>query len=387
MFHFTFYGGGRPETLVDIIYVRFASAGWIGVDLFFVLSGFLITGILVETRDSRHYLRNFYARRVLRIFPLYYGFLLLVLVVLPCFLAPASATSLKAGQIWHWTYLSNVLYGRTGWPNSDLPNYFLGHFWSLAVEEQFYIFWPLLVLLLGPKRLTRVCAGLVVLSVALRAGIALAGNPTAAYVLMPARMDAFAIGAALAVVAGERRGLETLRRHAPAIMVVSSVAVMSLFWRNGLDPEDLAVQLIGFTMLASFFAAMILFAITTSPSSRYNAVLTNRILRFFGRYSYGIYVFHHPLILFLRWCRVTATTVPAVFGSHMFGQIAYMIIATSATVSVAYLSWHLVERRFLKMKSSFAYARNEGGAARISRGRPHGVARRPSTVSDSLPIG
>jgi peptidoglycan/LPS O-acetylase OafA/YrhL len=198
-------------------------------------------------------------------------------------------------------------------------------------------------------------------SIALRAALALAGNPTAAYVLMPARIDTLAIGAVLAIVGRERHGLETLRRRARTIAVVSAVAVIILFWRHGLDSEESSVQIVGFTMLAFLFAALLVFAITTSPGSRYEAVLTNPILRFFGRYSYGIYIFHHPVILFLRWGGVTATAVPPIFGSQIFGQIAYMILATSATVSVAYLSWHLVEHRFLKIKSSFPY---RGEAAR-----------------------
>src|SRR5919112_3639916 len=111
------------------------SSGWVGVDLFFVLSGFLITGILVDSRGGEHYFRNFYVRRALRIFPLYYGFLAVVFLVLPQFYGYEGGKfgTLQDNQPWYWGYLVNVLVAARGTDQTPLNT---THLWSLAVEEQ-----------------------------------------------------------------------------------------------------------------------------------------------------------------------------------------------------------------------------------------------------------
>jgi peptidoglycan/LPS O-acetylase OafA/YrhL len=138
------------------IWKRFHGSAWAGVDLFFVLSGFLITGILLDSRGQENYFRNFYARRTLRIFPLYYTVLAVALLVVPFVVGfprlPAAYPRLLENQLWLWTYTQNYLQATTA---HTLPGF--GHFWSLAVEEQFYWFWPLVVCLLPRKALLRFC--------------------------------------------------------------------------------------------------------------------------------------------------------------------------------------------------------------------------------------
>ncbi|HEX6051682.1 MAG TPA: acyltransferase, partial [Gemmatimonadaceae bacterium] len=137
--------------------IEVARAGWIGVDLFFVLSGFLITGILLDTRGGPKYFRHFYVRRTLRIFPLYYAILVGVFVITPLVAATRDRrwfTDIVDQQGWFWTYTSNVFLAVTGrWEQTGI----LGHFWSLAVEEQFYLIWPAVVLLLSPRQLRTAC--------------------------------------------------------------------------------------------------------------------------------------------------------------------------------------------------------------------------------------
>jgi peptidoglycan/LPS O-acetylase OafA/YrhL len=128
----------------------FSSAGWIGVQLFFALSGFLITAALLDSQDGLHYFRNFYAKRALRILPLYYAVLLALLVVLPWFIAPRVPYSYEQ-QATLWLFVLN-------WTQAS--PYGFGHFWSLAIEEQFYLLWPLVVWRLAPRRLVTVCNGL-----------------------------------------------------------------------------------------------------------------------------------------------------------------------------------------------------------------------------------
>ena len=176
--HFTF--------LLTRDYRRFAPLyaarlGFIGVDLFFVLSGFLITGILLDSKDSPRYFRNFYARRFLRIFPPWYLFLVFVF-----FVAPRIALGVAGGSIarwWYFSYLTNFALVRYGEGNA-----FADIGWSLAIEEQFYLVWPAVVLLLSGRRLRRLCVTIVVAAIALR-GILGPEHFKAAYFLTPARMD------------------------------------------------------------------------------------------------------------------------------------------------------------------------------------------------------
>ena len=170
----------------DRVLARLFGAGWVGVDLFFVLSGFLITGILVDTAAQRNFFRNFYARRALRIFPLYYALLVVGFAVYPTF-APAIHADrdwrlFLDGQWWFWSYLANIRLAAVG----GAPMNF-GHLWSVAIEEQFYLVWPLLLLLawrLGrrwasPERSALVAASIATagsLVVALWSGAADAGT-------------------------------------------------------------------------------------------------------------------------------------------------------------------------------------------------------------------
>src|SRR6267378_3336101 len=139
------------------VLVAIAHAGWAGVDLFFVLSGFLITGILVDARGSSSYFKAFYARRALRILPAYYGFLFAIFIVLPLLNLGAGDNYMLARQHqgWYWLHLTNIMMaigeipGRGPYPNTL--------FWSLAVEEQFYFIWPAIVALCSTNTLRKVC--------------------------------------------------------------------------------------------------------------------------------------------------------------------------------------------------------------------------------------
>lgn len=193
---FHFAEGLTGLSRAELAIYNFIRTGWLGVDLFFVLSGFLITGILTDARHTPRYFQNFYWRRAVRIFPPYYAFLLAYGVFYPL----ARHRPLDAPW-WHWTYLTNVAVAL------HLPVGTTPHFWSLAVEEQFYLLWPLLIYLLPRRAAMRVCLGCIVGAPAIRIMLLLAGigNP-AAYVLMPCRVDALAVGGWLALA--QRDGIE-----------------------------------------------------------------------------------------------------------------------------------------------------------------------------------
>ena len=176
-FHFAW--PAKAQGLITRLYVSVAALGWVGVDLFFVLSGFLITGILLDSKRGAGYFRNFYARRVLRIFPLYYAVLLVTLVILPL-IVPYDTPALKRlleGQGWLWLYSTNISVAveHGNWiASADWLR--MGALWSLAVEEHFYLVWPLLVFFLSRRALLRTSIAMIVLvpilrTVALFAGV------------------------------------------------------------------------------------------------------------------------------------------------------------------------------------------------------------------------
>ena len=338
------HGLPAPTVLVDRIFIRAARTGWMGVDLFFVLSGFLITGILYDTKGSPRYFRQFYARRVLRIFPLYYAALALFLIVLPA-LRPEhwALKDLRTDAAWYWTYLYNVKVAFEGFR----PSSALGHFWSLAVEEQFYLVWPIVVLWLGRKHLLITCVIAVVGALVFRLVSSSTGYVVLPDVLTPARMDALAVGAFIAVVARSPNGLGVMRRWAVPVAVAAALPLAVLLRYN------VALTTVSHTLMALLFGAILVLAITVSPATVLGTTVASPILRFFGRYSYALYVFHHPLLWFKP--AFSLAFVPTVFGSQLPAYLLWLVISIGASVAIALVSWHLLEKQFLKLKQLFPY--------------------------------
>ena len=348
-FHFLHIDG--EGGVVERTLLAASRSGWAGVDLFFVLSGFLITGILLDARDAPGYFGAFYARRVLRIFPLYYAYLAVLFLVVPLL----SSLDVKAGtQGWLWTYLGNVLFAREGGFEAS-P--YTGHFWSLAVEEQFYLAWPLVVWVLPRRRLALVCLGLVALAFALRLGIhRTTFNATAAYVLTPARMDALALGALVAVAAREPSWWPRVRRGAPWLLAASAAAVAAVWVHQaGLFGGDPVVQVWAFGPLATGFAALVVLTVDPAPSSRLSRTLSRPWLRGAGKYSYGLYVLHYPIFLGLEAAGLTSLALSGATGSRLAGVLAFAAVAGLATFTAALLSWNLLEKPFLRWKDRVPY--------------------------------
>lgn len=174
-----------------------AAAGWMGVDLFFVLSGFLITGILWDARGEKRYFTNFIARRTLRIFPLYYLLLLLVFIVLPALGLAGNSLAWQEDAWLYFFHLSNFALASGGW-----QTFALDITWSLSIEEQFYLVWPLAARILNLRRLLALCLSLVILvPIARWAGFQLLGLDWMwMHMMMPLRTEGFALGALVALV-------------------------------------------------------------------------------------------------------------------------------------------------------------------------------------------
>lgn len=354
--HFAHFAAPHTTGLGLWRYLELASLGWIGVDLFFVLSGFLITGILIDALEagSPHLFRDFYARRALRILPVYYAVLAIVFLVLPHVGELGEpARELAGRQVWLWTHATNLDVALHGW---GLASGWLGlaHLWSLAVEEQFYLVWPFLVWAVHRR------AGLAGLGWTFLACCAAAPvfrllvTPTAAYVLMPCRMDALALGAAGAV-AVRRGGRFDIQMLAGLGLVCGSLGLLGIGpFLGDLEPEDPVMARVGFTFTAWLGLGLILTAWLALPGSAWHRLLTARWLRAAGRYSYGAYLYHS---LFGRGLETLARPFHARLGG-IPGVLLFTAFGCVVTFTVAAASYHGFEVHFLELKRHFAGRRS-----------------------------
>jgi peptidoglycan/LPS O-acetylase OafA/YrhL len=338
--------GGAP---LDRAVIGALGLGWAGVDLFFVLSGLLITGILVDTLGARGWWTSFMARRALRIFPLYY-------LALAAFgwLGPAAGLidpwTFGRWGWWYWSYLGNWAFAA----RQVIPP--LSHFWSLAVEEQFYLAWPAVVWLARGRRLGWVALVLVLLGPALRAAIVLGSSWPAgtAYRITPGRIDELAMGALLAVLLRGPGGRAWLRRWWGPAAAAGALAFVALGLAcDAFDMHQPALEIWSHTLLGLAFGGLVAGAVCTegtgAPLQRW---LAARPLRALGRYAYGIYVIHYFVHLAaLRWLR--ATEGGAALLARRDGYLAYAAAGAGVTVLLAMASFALVERPFLALKRHF----------------------------------
>lgn len=328
-------------------------SGWIGVDLFFVLSGFLITGILYDSKGTGSYFRNFYARRVLRIFPLYYvvvAFSLLILPHIPHWKLDNLAR-INGDEVWYWTYLSNFSIAA----HDAFRHGILDVSWSLAIEEQFYLVWPLLVLLLSRRSLLTLCAGVMVTALAWRSGLVLAGvPPLSVSVLTPSRLDSLATGAGIALLARSPSGLDCLARWATPILTVSAAGLLAIaVWSGGFDPYGPPMATVGYTALAALFGSVLVLILTAERTRLRIRLLEQRPLVALGKYSYALYLFHLPIRAVIRDKIYGPDQFAVVLGSSLPGQLVFYISATLISFAAAWLSWHLFETHFLALKCRF----------------------------------
>lgn len=358
------------------------SGGWCGVDLFFVLSGFLITGILYDTKSSNTFFKTFYIRRALRIFPLYYAVVILSLIVLPAIAThlppPAQAKLDRFGKIegdeWmYWTYLSNFAIAQAG----KFRHGILDISWSLAIEEQFYLIWPAIVFFFSRTTLLRICIGAIVFSLAFRCWLLYTGvNPVALHVLTPSRLDALAVGAFIALAVRNEGGLDRLASAAKLLIPVLGALIVGdaafrYLTHSGREGEESLfsanlpeVQTVGLTVIAIFFGAILIRAVAASQReiaepdakrSRLVRLLESPLLRSFGKYSYAMYLFHLPLRALVRDSALINKQLPTIGGTQIPAQVTFTVVCIAITYAAAWLSWNLYEKHWLSLKRYFDY--------------------------------
>ena len=322
--------------------------GWLGVDLFFVLSGFLITDILLKTLGTKNYLRNFYIRRVLRIFPLYYLCLILFLLVLPRLNVPLDLKYYTDHQAWLWTYLQNWLYtfNNPGQTNT------LNHLWSLAVEEQFYLLWPIAILVIKkPKYLLVFISLVLVVVLGLRLWVWYHQVADLAYFNLYTftRIDGICIGCMVALLL--RINSNFLKRYTAAIVLFFAVLNFAFFFINRRYQFSFPyLALAGYTTFAMIFGLLVN-DVVTRQTKLTKLLLGNPVLKFFGRISYGFYIFHWPVYLLLSpWLFSWVSEFAG--GSAL--QFTVSLLGTLAAIGLSWLSYQYYEKYFLKMKDRFA---------------------------------
>jgi peptidoglycan/LPS O-acetylase OafA/YrhL len=365
---FRHFGLAYPSpTTADHVIAIFFREGWCGVDLFFVLSGFLISGILIETRSASNYFTSFWARRALRIVPVYYTFLAAWFVVFPVVL-PRLGVHLHLGtehQLPYWTWTANLF--------GEVPQ--LGHLWSLSVEEQFYLVWPFAVWCLSNRRLGVLCIALVVLCPSIRVLLATAHVRPLWLWQAVARMDGLALGALVALAVRDERWRPAADRWWKPMLAVSLVGVGVIFmvfgagetnddWTPLLGSATSPTSSIAFSFIDIAFAAVLvgtLLSNETSPSFR---LLDTTWLRTLGKYSYGLYLFHGPIAHMAMHGLPGSWLGPWLQLRSVY--VAFMAASIAFSFCLAFVSWHLLEKRVLSFKDYFA--------ARVVRKLPSTVA-------------
>lgn len=349
--HLFWANGNTGNRLFDFI-SAVRQSSFVGVNLFFALSGFLITGILLNTLHIPHFFKTFYARRSLRIFPLYYGVLFLLL-------------ALTIPMHFHWngweyfllTYTSNL--GLWNRPDYQISSFNINHFWTLQVEEQFYLVWPLIIYRVRKlEMLIRISliGSLIVLLI--RIGFVFSGIwPKNAYIVYSPTyscVDNILLGCALCMALRTKMH-DAIIRLAPRVLLLCVVIIAPFAYMAGglFFDKSAFIATIGFSLIS--LCAVSIIAMSLKPRSFTQRFFETSFLRFFGKYSYGLYVYHYSIDGYL------AGPLRRLVNQHVHSKAVGVLIPAciiaSLSIVLAVLSYHFYEAHFLKLKAYFSYGK------------------------------
>lgn len=340
-------------------YNYFFEFGWVGVQIFFVLSGYLITSILLESkhRTLGDYLKRFYKRRALRIFPIYYLYLMLVMLAYLMIHKPDDF-AVKAPWLFTYTYNLYPLFKGFGF------DIFFTHFWSLCVEEQFYLMWPLMIFFLSMRQLGIVLIGFIIGAPLVRLGLGeylfSINTPhdfvgQIVYRFTFSHWDGFAFGAIIPVFS-----LNTFIRKPSKFLLMTVGVFLMVGWMNyqSLRYQDIAVapsslgyaigimennQMIWSYSLLGILSMLLILFCTEQHSPIADKLFGNRVMVFLGKISYGLYVYH-----WIIWMGLNKYLKDQPFPVLAIGFVLFI----SLSIGVAYLSYIIIERPLLAKKEN-----------------------------------
>lgn len=315
--------------------------GWIGVDLFFVLSGYLITGILVEARGGPNYYRNFYARRALRIWPLYFAVLIAITVVMPR-VVHSEHLSVGLAPWYYFLLLQNLFFTRPLLP-------FLSPTWSLAVEEQFYLIWPFVISLISRTNLVRLCVFGLLASPMLRLGVLMAGGSgDINYGFTFTHMDGLLAGALVALTPAERIALPRVRAAAIGALLLAVV----VFFAEDHRLSNIRDSVIVVSALAVGFGSLLVITLhSESKGGRLARVLSWRPFTYVGQVSYCLYLTHELVQVIAEKSGVGVAV--AALPTGVVRLSSGLLLESAACLVVASVSWYGFESPILRLKRFF----------------------------------
>ncbi|PZU83117.1 MAG: hypothetical protein DI529_13205 [Chryseobacterium sp.] len=325
-----FFQDTNPSNEILVFLKKISLFGKTGVSLFFVLSGFLITRILLNTKENPNYFKSFYIRRILRIFPLYYFFLIIYYFVFP--LLPERSFASFSEQIWYWIFMQNFAL------TFDWKSIGPSHYWSLAVEEHFYLFWPLIVYYFPLKKIK--WGILIICIISFLTRIILIRNNIEESQFTLARFDELAIGAFLAVLELENKLINNLKKFLTAFLILL-IPLLYISTKNG--NYSMFDSSIRYLILGMVYGSFIAFIVSADTKSWIKRILNNNFLRFTGKISFGLYVYH-PIcfIIIINYLKIS---------NHIFN----FIFSFGLAYFISIFSYNLLEKRFLKLKNNFSY--------------------------------
>lgn len=336
--------GAPAETPYQSLFLDIMGIGWAGVDLFFVLSGFLITGILLDTSEKKNCLRKFYIRRTLRIFPLYYFVLFLYFSITYLL---GHIDNFGTSEIMYLLYAGNW----DEWAGLPRP-VALRHLWSLAVEEQFYLIWPAIFLISNKYNMAKhVCIFTILATVLFRIAFVWFDYHDYIYHITITRGDSLLIGALLAIIIKEK-GLHYFNiRKSLYVLTIGCIAIATLFCINGnFAGKTPLILMFGIPSLFLVFVPVILLTFLLPRNHIFQRVLSSPALIFMGKISYGMYVYHWFVIILIH----SLNLVPFEDYSFWSRHALFLAYATPVTIILSWLSYEYIERPILGYKDKWA---------------------------------
>ncbi|MGB1261487.1 MAG: acyltransferase family protein [Cognaticolwellia sp.] len=345
MHHFWPESSGFYEFFSPIVHL-----GWIGVDLFFVLSGFLIGGILLDTKQNSRYFKNFYIRRFLRIFPLYYLFVVSLFIIVPFGQSILHHVSYEQTEfikesgspIWYLLFLGNIREAITGVE----PAYFLAPLWSISIEEQFYLLSPLLIYKATAKQLKIVLAVLICLSPLFRLAMfeLFPDNERIQYLATISRFDNLSAGLVLAILVRSKYFIS--KKAVNSTLILLTIAMAVIFSLDGFNRFTFFCRVFGYSMLALYFFTFVLWTIQNRGLA-ITAVLRNKVLVYLGGLCYGLYLLQRPAeILLLKLMSFIGLDLQLYPTSSL-------VLKTLFAIFISQLVWTTFEKPINNLKEKF----------------------------------